>query len=112
MTRLGTRLNSSGIVLNLSNNISSDMTTILLGGTVNGGLAYVFMSRNVLEGGRFHSMVRSCGYLNLGIVNISTSRGFFTSLTNIASPRRGHGVVNHSFMRIFGTRTGGRANTG
>lgn len=100
------------MILNLDNNISSSMTTILLGETVNGGLAYVFMSRNVLHGGRFGGIVGSCRYLNLGIVNISTDRRFFTRLTNMARPRNGHGVVNGNFVSIFSMRTRGVGSMG
>lgn len=112
MTRLGRRLNSSGMILKLDNNISSSMTTMLLGGTVKGGLAYVFMSRKVLHGGRFGGMLRSCRYLNLGIVNMSTDRGFFSRLTNMARPRHGHGVVNGKFVSMFSRRTRGVRSIG
>lgn len=99
-------------MLKLDKKISSSMTTILLGETVNGGLAYVFISRNVLHGGRFGGIVRSCRYLNLGIVNISTDRGFFSRLRNIARPRHGHGVVNGKFVSMFSRRTRGLGSIG
>lgn len=112
MTRLGTRLKGSGMMLKLDNKMSSSITTMLLGGTVNGGLAYVFMSRNVLHGGRFGGMLRSCRYLKLGMVKISTDRGFFDRLTNIRRPRGGHGVVNGNFVSMFSRRTRGVGSIG
>ncbi len=104
MRTLESRLNGSHIVLNLSKNISSSITTILLGGTVNDGLAYVFMGRNLLHGNRCRDIVHSCRYLKLGIIKISTHREFFSTLRKVDSPRRGQGVVKTGFVRIFRSR--------
>lgn len=87
------------------------MINMLLRGTVNSRLAYVFISRNLLHGNRNSRIVRDLmNGFNLGVVHISTGGHFVSGLTNIDSPRRGHGVVNGRFICIFSSRTAGLRN--
>ncbi len=108
VTRIGTRMNSGGILLTLSNNMSSSIITTLLVGTVNGRLIYIRMGRNLVHGSRSRGIVGLFGSrVSTGLVCISTASEFLSLLTNITSPREGHGVVNTRFVGIFTSRTEG-----
>lgn len=101
-------MNSGGMLLTLSKNMSDSMMTTLLLGTVNGGLIYMRIGRKLVHGNRSRTMVRIFGgRLGTGLVCISTASQFLDGLRGMTSPRRGHGVVNNRFVHIFRRRTHG-----
>lgn len=93
---------SGGIVLNLSNNISSSITTKLLSHTINGRLAYIFISRKLVHGGR-NSFIRGAfaSLFSVGFIHMGYRSRFVGTLGKMSSPRRGEGVVNARFCGIF-----------
>lgn len=105
------RINSEGMLLTLSNKISDSIITTLLLGTVKSGLIYMRMGRNLVHGNRSRGIIRIFGgRLGTGLVCGSIASHFLSGLTNITSPRRGHGVVNNRFVHIFRRRTHGLSN--
>lgn len=104
-------MKSGGILLTLSNKMSSSIITTLLVGTVNRRLIYIRIGRNLLHGNRPRRIVRMFhGRVGTGLICISTASHFLSGLTKIRSPRRGEGVVNKRFVRIFTRRTEGLSN--
>lgn len=104
-------MNSGGMLLTLSNKISDSIITTLLLGTVNSGLIYMRIGRNLVHGKRSRSIIRMFdGRLGTGLVCLSIASHFLSGLTNIRSPRRGHGVVNDRFVHMFRRRTHGLSN--
>lgn len=98
--RVQRHMNSERIIYNISNNISDAILTILLRRT-NIGVHTVFISGNLLHGGRTRRIQTGFTHVGIRVRAISTSRHFLTTLSKRDSPRGGHHVVKNLFVSIF-----------